>query len=81
MNLYEIKNVENDQIIASAVALKEASKLLDCPAYAISNAHHSNYAIYGKYKINQVDTTLAKKDPLWVEWNLRRIWFLKLCRR
>ena len=64
MNLYEIKNVENGQIIASAVVLKEASKLLDCPTYAISNAYHSNYAIYGKYKINQVDTTLKRQDPL-----------------
>lgn len=61
MNLYEIKNMETGQIVASTVLLKEAAKLLDCPAYAISNAYHSNYAIYGKYKINQVDTTLTKK--------------------
>ena len=53
MNLYEIKNMETGQIVASTVLLKEAAKLLDCPAYAISNAYHSNYAIYGKYKINQ----------------------------
>ena len=51
MNLYEIKNMETGQIVASTVLLKEAAKLLDCPAYAISNAYHSNYAIYGKYKI------------------------------
>lgn len=63
MNLYEIKNMETGQIVASTVLLKEAAKLLDCPAYAISNAYHSNYAIYGKYKINQVDTTLTKKSP------------------
>ncbi|MFR7926008.1 MAG: hypothetical protein ACLU5B_00140 [Mediterraneibacter faecis] len=50
MNLYEIKNMETGQIVASTVLLKEAAKLLDCPAYAISNAYHSNYAIYGKYK-------------------------------
>ena len=81
MNLYEIKNMETGQIVASTVLLKEAAKLLDCPAYAISNAYHSNYAIYGKYKINQVDTTLTKKSPLWSEWDLWRIWFLKLCRR
>ena len=53
--------METGQIVASTVLLKEAAKLLDCPAYAISNAYHSNYAIYGKYKINQVDTTLTKK--------------------
>ena len=81
MNLYEIKNVENGQIIASAVVLKETSKLLDCPAYAISNAYHSNYAIYGKYKINQVDTTLKKQDPLWVEWDLYRNMILESGRR
>lgn len=81
MNLYEIKNMETGQIVASTVLLKEAAKLLDCPAYAISNAYHSNYAIYGKYKINQVDTTLTKKSLLWAEWDLWRIWFLKLCRR
>ena len=81
MNLYEIKNMETGQIVASTVLLKEAAKLLDCPVYAISNAYHSNYAIYGKYKINQVDTTLTKKSPLWAEWDLWRIWFLKLCRR
>ncbi|MFQ7715976.1 MAG: hypothetical protein ACLRH0_06950 [Blautia wexlerae] len=64
MNLYEIKNMETGQIVASTVLLKEAAKLLDCPAYAISNAYHSNYAIYGKYKINQVDTTLTKKSAM-----------------
>ena len=31
MNLYEIKNVENNQIIASAVLLKEASKTTGLP--------------------------------------------------
>lgn len=81
MNLYEIKNVENGQIIASAVLLKEASKLLDCPAYAISNAYHSNYAIYGKYKVDQVDTTLKRQDPLWVEWDLYRNMILESGRR
>lgn len=81
MNLYEIKNVENGQIIALAVVLKEASKLLGCPAYAISNAYHSNYAIYGKYRVNQVDTTLTQKDPLWAEWDLYRNMILKSGRR
>ena len=81
MNLYEIKNVENGQIIASAVLLKEASKLLDCPAYAISNAYHSNYAIYGKYKVDQVDTTLKKQDTIWLEWDFWRVTILRACRR
>ena len=81
MNLYEIKNIENGQIIASAVLLKEAAKLLDCPAYAISNAYHSNYAIYGKYRVNQIDTTLTQKDPIWLEWDLWRTAILGICRR
>ena len=46
MNLYEIKNMETGQIVASTVLLKEAAKLLDCPAYAISNAYHSNCLLY-----------------------------------
>ena len=81
MNLYEVKNVETGQIIASAVLIKEASKLLDCPAYAISNAYHSNYAIYGKYRINQIDTTITKRDPIWLEWDLYRNMILKSGRR
>ena len=81
MNLYEIKNMETGQIVASTVLLKEAAKLLDCPAYAISNAYHSNYAIYGKYRVNQVDTTLTQKDPIWLEWDLWRTVVLGICRR
>lgn len=81
MNLYEIKNMETGQIVASTVLLKEAAKLLDCPTYAISNAYHSNYAIYGKYRVNQVDTTLIQKDPIWLEWDLWRTAILGICRR
>ena len=49
--------------------------------YAISNAYHSNYAIYGKYRVNQVDTTLTQKDPIWLEWDLWRTVILGICRR
>ena len=81
MNLYEIKNMETGQIVASTVLLREAAKLLDCPTYAISNAYHSNYAIYGKYRVNQVDVTLTKKDPLWIKWDLYRNMILESGRR
>lgn len=81
MNLYEVKNVETGQVIASAVLIKEASKLLDCPTYAVSNAYHSNYAIHGKYRINQIDTTITKRDPIWHKWDLYRNMILKSGRR
>lgn len=79
MNLYEIKNVETGQIMATAIRTREAAKLLGCPTWTISGAYHSNYAIHGKYKVELADITIKKLDPLWIEWDTTRQWLMNIC--
>lgn len=81
MNLYEIKNVETGQTMATAIRTGEAAKLLGCLAWTISGAYHSNYAIRGRYKVELADITIKKLDPLWIEWEITRQWLMNICKK
>ena len=81
MNLYEIKDVRTGQLLDPAVSmsLQEVADRLHCSKQLVTNSYHGNYAIEDKYKLEQVDVTIKKTDTIWIDWELRRNWFLKLC--
>ena len=61
--------------------MKQAAERLKCSGSAVSGAYYGNYAIGHRYAIEAVDTAIPKQDPIWIEWETRRNWFLKLCGR
>lgn len=81
MNLYEIKDVRTGQLLDPAVSMsfQEVADRLHCSKQLVSNSYHGNYTIGGKYKVEHVDETISISDPIWIDWELRRNWFLKLC--
>lgn len=81
MNLYEIKDVRTGQLLDPAVSmsLQEVADRLHCSKQLVSNSYRGNYAIEGKYKLEHVDATISISDPIWIDWELRRNWLLKLC--
>lgn len=81
MNLYEITDIKTGKTIEPAVTLKQAAERLKCSRSAVSGAHQGNYAIGHRYVIEAVDTTIAKQDPIWLEWDLCRTTILRTCRR
>ena len=81
MNLYEIKNIDTGQAIAPMMTAREAAKLLKCHQSSISGAYHGNYILHGKYKVEAVDVTIPKRDNIWISWDLRRSWLLRMCGR
>lgn len=81
MNLYEITDIKTGKTIEPAVTLKQAAERLKCSRSAVSGAYYGNYAIGHRYAIEAVDTTIPKQDSIWIEWETRRNWFLKLCGR
>lgn len=81
MNLYEITDIKTGKTIEPAVTLKQAAERLKCSGRAVSGAYYGNYAIGYRYAIEVIDTAIAKQDPIWTEWEIRRNWFLKLCGR
>lgn len=81
MNLYEITDIKTGKIIESAVTLKQAAERLKCSRSAVSGAYCGNYTIGHRYAIEVIDTAISKQDPIWIEWEMRRNWFLKLCGR
>ena len=76
--LYEIKDTITGQIRSHSATPEETSKITGCPKRAINNASMKNYKINKKYIVTPVDTVIPKKSPLWIEWELRRNWFLKI---
>lgn len=81
MNLYEITDIKTGKTIEPAVTLKQAAERLKCSGSTVSGAYYGNYAIGHRYAIEVIDTAIAKQDPIWTEWEMRRNWFLKLCGR
>lgn len=81
MNLYEITDIKTGKTIEPAATLKQAAERLKCSRSAVSGAYYGNYAIGYRYAIEAVDTAIPKQDPIWIEWETRRNWFLKLCGR
>lgn len=81
MNLYEITDIKTGKTIEPAVTLKQAAERLKCSGSAVSGIYYGNYAIGHRYAIEVIDTAIAKQDPIWTEWEMRRNWFLKLCGR
>ena len=81
MNLYEITDIKTGKTIEPAVTLKKAAERLKCSRSAVAGAYYGNYAIGHRCAIEAVDTAIPKQDPIWIEWETRRNWFLKLCGR
>lgn len=82
MYLYEIKDVKTGELIEPVpVTMQEAAEKLGCTRQAASNSYHGNYAIYGKYKLERVDVTIKRTDPIWIDWELWRNKMLKMGRK
>lgn len=82
MNLYEIRDATGKAVEpVLSVSLKEAAARTGYSTQALSCAYCQGYAIQGKYKLQQVDVTIKRTDAIWIDWELRRAWLLKLCGR
>lgn len=82
MYLYEIKDVKAGELIELVpVTMQEVAEKLGCTRQSASNSYHGNYAIYGKYKLERVDVTIKRTDPIWIDWELWRNKMLKMGRK
>lgn len=79
--MYEIKDTKTRRILTPvAVTAAEAEMLLDCSHGAILDAYHRNHLIKGRYMVDRVDIVIPKSDSIWMDWDLRRCWLLKICK-
>ena len=76
--LYEIKDIITGQILEHSVTVGEAAKKMGCQKSTINYACLNNYKIDKRYIVTPVDTAIPKNSQLWMEWELRRNWFLKI---
>ncbi len=80
MNLYEITDIKTGKVIEPAGTLKQVTKKLKCSKDTISGAYYGNYAIRHRYTVEVVDIAIAKRDPIWVEWNATVRWLINICK-
>ena len=81
MKFYEITDIKTGKTIEPAVTLQQATERRGGAGSAGAGAGYGKYAIGHRYAIEAVDTAIPKQDPIWIEWETRRNWFLKLCGR
>lgn len=79
--MYEIKDTKTGRILTPvAVTGLEVEKILDCSHGTVLDAYHKNHLIKGRYMVNRVDMVIPKSDSIWLDWDLRRCWLLKICK-
>ena len=76
--LYEIKDTITGRVLEHSVTVGEAAKILGCQKSTINYACINSYRINKRYILTPVYTVIPKNSPLWMEWELRRSWLLKI---
>lgn len=79
MNLYDIKDADTGKLILQDVTSKEAAEILHYSRHAITQAGGNGNRIGHKYIVELVDEVARRNDPIWIDWELGRNKFLKLC--
>ena len=79
--MYEVKDTETKRLLTPvAITGQEVGKLLGCSQSTIISAYHGNYLIRHRYMIERVDTVIPQNDSIWLDWDLRRNWLLRICK-
>ena len=78
--LYEIIDTEADERLTPVpVTGKEAAEILKCAQSTVLGAYFANHLVKHRYRIQPVDTVIPRKDSIWLDWELRRTWLLRIC--
>lgn len=79
--MYEVKDTETKELLTPvAITGQEVGKLLGCSQSTVISAYHDNRLIRHRYTIERVDTVIPLNDSIWLDWDLRRNWLLRICK-
>lgn len=79
--LYEIIDTEANELLTPVpVTGKEAAEKLKCAQSTVLGAYFANHLVKHRYRIQPVDTVIPRKDSIWLNWELRRTWLLRICK-
>lgn len=79
--MYEVKDTETKKLLTPvAITGQDVGKLLGCSQSTVIGAYHGNHLIRHRYMIERVDTVIPQNDSIWLDWDLRRNWLLRICK-